>query len=401
MATIMQRTGAVSLDAILSERMNKDLAERIRFGANRSAKLADFDQRSDAELIRAAENLDSAMERERAMWEYVHRAGTNAVNQLARWISTEADASVRWNLLWLTVKTAGEAALPILHNALNDQHSEVRDWARLFLEELTSEPQGMEYSAAIYDAKATFDQTLPLQIAGYADVFVPNVGWVQARLSPLWFNYIEGRVLACTNTATFMSDLVIEKELAGYHADGSSHYEPFLFRGASHAISESITQHLYESNTLRPFYRSGKVKDGVPYMTPVTLNRVAYTERITNIDIRETNGSNSARGARLQDVGVVRSVRGQFSGWAYTDLSRFMATGVIEPGTVQLVSTTDPEVGHLANTVLYGTFRGKLGDLDGDTVLEINTIPCHGTIKGEFDFNCDGVADSDPYVPVA
>ncbi|HBW51748.1 MAG TPA: hypothetical protein DEF47_17790, partial [Herpetosiphon sp.] len=86
---------------------------------------------------------------------------------------------------------------------------------------------------------------------------------------------------------------------------------------------------------------------------------------------------------------------------AHTDLNRYLETGIIAPGSVQLVSTADPVVGKMANTVIYGTFRGKLGDLTGDGKLNVNLIPCHGTINGELDLNCDGIADEDPRIPRA
>jgi len=99
----------------------------------------------------------------------------------------------------------------------------------------------MVYNEVQYENDRTFDQTLPLQIAGFADVNVPGMGWVQARLSPQWFSSILGRVLACTNSSSFMSDLVIEKELLNYHEDGSNHYETFMFRGASYPITDTVT----------------------------------------------------------------------------------------------------------------------------------------------------------------
>ncbi len=83
----------------------------------------------------------------------------------------------------------------------------------------------------------------------------------------------------------------------------------------------------------------------------------------------------SQRAAALREFGVVRSVRGQFSGWAFTDLERFGAAGRVEPGTVQLTSPTDPLVGERTNTLLHGTFRGKLADHDGDGRYDINLVP--------------------------
>ncbi|HEX6292814.1 MAG TPA: HEAT repeat domain-containing protein [Herpetosiphonaceae bacterium] len=404
---VITDSGASNLNNLIGNQAFQDIAERFRFGAPASAQLANFDQRSDAQLLQTAAEHTSALERERALWEYAHRNQAAALPVLAQHFKIETDASVRWNLLWLMVKSADAAAVvPVLHDALNDPDREVRDWATLFLEELTGEQYPTIYNSLQYHNSGNFDQTLPLQIAGFADVRLPGMGWVQARLSPQWFASILGRVMACTNVESFMTDLVIEKEIVNYHEDGTPHYETFMFRGASYPVSETVTQHIYESNTMRPFYHSGKVKEGVPVMTPVALARAAGTERLrpknlANIDISAADGEEGARGQRLREGGIVRSVRGRFWGWAYTDLNRYLASGTIEPGTVQLVSTADPVVGKMANTVIYGTFRGKLGDLNGDGTLDVNLIPCHGTLDGELDLNLDGIADSDPRIPQA
>jgi hypothetical protein len=96
---------------------------------------------------------------------------------------------------------------------------------------------------------------------------------------------------------------------------------------------------------------------------------------------------------------VVRDVRGQFFGWASTSIEQFMAAGAVLPGTVQLSNPIDERTRDGVNTYLCGTFRGKLGDFDGDGFLDVNLIPCHGTIAGELDLDLDGVADADPFIP--
>jgi hypothetical protein len=404
--TAVAATGAADLNHLIGNQSFQDIAERFRFGAPPSVQLANFDPRSDAQLLQAAAEHSSALERERALWEYAHRNQAAALPVLAQHFKVETDRSVRWNLLWLMVKCADTAVIPVLQDALSDPDREVRDWATLFLEELTGEQYPQVYNSLQYHNQGTFDQTLPLQIAGFADVRLPGMGWVQARLSPQWFASILGRVMACTNSDSFMTDLVIEKEIVNYHEDGTPHYETFMFRGASYAVSDTVTQHIYESNTMRPFYHSGKVKEGVPVMTPVALARAAGTERLrpknlANMDISAADGPEGPRGERIRKGEIVRSVRGRFWGWAYTDLNRYLASGTIEPGTVQLVSTADPVVGKMANTVIYGTFRGKLGDLNDDGTLDVNLIPCHGTVDGELDLNCDGIADHDPRIPQA
>lgn len=395
----------IKIASLLKQKSYHDPANNISFiGATNDYKTESFDKRTNEQLLKDALTLPDSLERERAMWEYCLRENDDALEKINLFFQNEKDKKVKWNLLWLAVTAAGKEATPLLNLALKAEESEVRDWARVYLEELTGKEYGMEYSSAVYRDDRTFDQTIPLQIAGYADVNVPGVGWVQAKLSPRWFDSILGRVLACTNTDTFMTNLVIEKEIKNYNTDGSHHYEPFIFRGVSYSIDKYLTKHIYESNTTRPFYPSGKVKEGEkPHLLAVSLDRVAVTCKAypqeAGITLSTEQGTMTERGSKLMSEGFVRSVRGRFKGWAYTDLSRFMETGTIEPGTVQLTNTTDPVNGHLTNTVVYGTFRGKAGDYNGDGKIDINEVPCHATVEGLLDLNLDGEADRDPFVP--
>lgn len=395
----------VSITSVLKQKKFNDPANNISFtGPTSEYESVSFDKRTNEQLLKDAISLSTSLERERAMWEFVLRNNKDALEKIKLFFQSEEDRKVRWNLLWLAVKAAGKESIPFIESALQSKESEVRDWARVYLEELTGKQMGLEYQSAVYRDDRTFDQTMPLQIAGYADVNVPGMGWIQAKLSPRWFDFILGRVLACTNTNTFMTNLVIEKELKNYNPNNTHHYEPFIFRGMSYPIDKYLTKHIYESNTTRPFYPSGKVKHGEkPHLLDVSLNRIAVTKKIYSheegIKLTSYEGVISERGDRLSRDGFVRSVRGKFSGWAYTDLNRFFQTGTIEPGTVQLTNTTDPVNGHLTNTVVYGTFRGKAGDYNGDGKMDINEVPCHATVEGLLDLNLDGESDRDPFVP--
>jgi len=368
-------------------------------------ELESFDLRSERKLEEAAFDDGDAMERERAIWELAVRKKRPALGCIERMYRAEPDRSLRWNLLWLAVKTAGSDAWPLLDLALKDGDHEVRDWARLFLAELAGSTWASQYATGRFTAAGAFDQTLPLQIAGFAVVEIPGGPRLRATLSPLWFNYVMGRVLACTNLDTIMRDLVVEKCLSGYNPDGSDHYEIFKFAGVSWPTRDGHVQHRYESLSTRPFYSSGRVKDksaAVLQDVPVILNRAADTggnllavEQTTSAipDAVADNG----RGARLDGGTLVHSVRGQFFGWAATSLSHFGDAGRILPGTVQLASPVHESTAELTNTYLCGTFRGKIGDLDGDGFADVNLIPCHGTVDGRLDLNLNGRCDRDVY----
>jgi len=401
-----------------------DLAEQIGF-IHRVEEMPTFDPRSDRQLREVGLEGPDPVERERALWELAQRLRSAAVPTLSEAFARETVPSIRWNLLWLAVKVGGGDAFPLLESAVGDPHVDVRDWAKLFLRETVGADLAMEHRQAAYTTAGDFDQTLPLQIAGFALVVVPGMGARRASLSPLWFEQIMGRVLACTNLDTIASDLVIEKNLCGYHPDGSDHYEIFPFSGVSWNSGETM-QHRYESCTLRPFYTSGKVEDRSREVfdnVPVILNRGAETtpsklEVLRATDLREIRvlpqqpllqpgripatlekpiPTTDLRGIKLLDGRVVTSVRGQFFGWAHTSLEHFTRTGRVDAGTVQLANPLDPRTAPYVNTYLCGTFRGKLSDWDGDGVADLNLIPCHGTADGKLDYTLDGTHAPDPF----
>lgn len=368
-----------------------DLAERAGF-IGMAEEVHSFDSRPDSEIREVACSHSDPIERERALWEYAHRKGEDAIPLLKTILDHEENAAIRWNLLWLALKVGKEQAISLVHAALSDDHREVRDWAKVYLKEVALEEFPAEYTEGTYISSSPFDQTLPLQIAGYALVDIPGMGTVRVTLSPLWFTHILGRVLACTNRDTFMKDLTIEKCMESYHPDASDHYEIFPFSGVSWRTSDERVQHRYESNTLRHFYRSGKVEDksnGVDQEVPVILNRSASTESVT----MHATSDESVTGAHQ----VVATVRGQFFGWAYTSLEHYTAHGKVLPGTVQLANPLHEATADMVNTYLCGTFRGKLGDYNNDGKVDINLIPCHGTPEGKVDYFADGTLKPDPY----
>lgn len=381
----------VSLDPQL---LSMDPAERLEFSRLQGVSLPvvqRFDRRSDLELRDSMFDEESPIERERAAWEYADRHGAGCLKEISALLDRPEERAIRTGLLWLLQKHCGPSGLSQLANYAHDKDIEVSEWARMLLDE----SQGRMRDASLTrrtrrDASNPFDQTLPLQIAGYARTFVPGIGWVQATLSPLWFEAILGRVMACTCEETFDSDLIIEKRLEEFHPDKSDHFEIFHFRGFSHAIDDRITHHQYESSTNHTFYPSGLVEElSKPAVEDMTVNlaRTAATLRVWD---------------PAHDTRVVHSVRGRYSGWAYVNIPRMVANGMkIGPGEIQLSSLHHKTHGRLTNTFLYGTFKGKLSDHDGDGFLDVNTSPCHATQDGSLDYSLRGSSNPDPFDPFA
>lgn len=397
---------------------NLDYAETLNFVGNVDV-IPSFDGRSDNELSETANSHSDRIERERALWEYGYRCRESSLNLLQHVLAHEADPSIRWNLLWLALKVVPGAAIGLLDFALKDDHREVRDWAKLHLKHLTGAKFSSEYDTMTYISAGSFDQTLPLQIAGFAVLTIPGLGPTRVTLSPLWFEHIMGRVLACTSLDTFMKDLTIEKLLEGYHQDGSHHYEIFPFSGVSWPTADGRIQHRYESTSIRKFYLSGRVEDKTKGVVeiPVILNRAAgssgealqtlppldalFTGRGKDTVVKTggdvSSGVTDARGIRLLNGKVVRTVGGQFFGWAHTSLDHYVTHGKVLPGTVQLANPLNELTAELVNTYLCGTFCGKLGDYNGDGYLDLNLIRCHGTRDGKLDYNCDESIQLDPF----
>lgn len=370
-----------------------DPAERLEFSRMRGfgeGAVARFDKRPDSKLRECMSSHPLALERERAAWELGDRLKIHAIPEIREMLLREADSDVRRGLLWLVQKHGGLRAIAILRQFIRDDDVEVREWAEMLLMESERTPLPEVTSRPTKrNAGNVFDQTLPLVISGFARTYIPGLGWVQVTLSPKWFELILGRVMACTRDDTFERALVIEKRLKGFHPDNTDHYEIFKFRGFSHSLDAQTMHHQYESFTNHTFYPSGLVEDeskGAVDDMFVTLARVAATIRVPDL-------SNPNRD-------VVHSVRGRYMGWAYVDLARVVASGMtVGAGEAQLSSLHHRKFGHLTNTFLFGSFKGKLSDLDGDGVLDVNTEVCHGNLDGDLDYFADGSGRGDPYDP--
>lgn len=378
-----------------SQEFGFDSADVVTFNS-RVVELPTFDRRTDDELSAAAFGHQDACERERAMWELTYRHLPVSGDVLKGYFDAEPAPRVRSNLLWLARKAAPAESVGILRHALNDADRDVRDWARVHLAEITGEPLESEYSRGVYLRGTHFDQTVPLEIAGFAVVQIGDANF-RVVLSPLWFARIQGRVMACTRDETFMTNLTIEKKYEGFHPDGTDHYEIYPFAGKSWASGEMETEHRYITNTVRPTYLSGRVEEDLENvrLAPMIAARGASIRaRLLEVEERLTPAGPVVGVSQRR---VVSYVKGQYFGWAFASLRHFMEHGDILPGTVQLVSPTEPEMLKLVNCYICGTFRGKLSDHNGDGLLDVNETLCHGAEDGNLDYLADGTFAPDPF----
>lgn len=370
-----------------------DPAEHLDFARPLANNYLPFDVRNQKALMAAVRDDASELERERALWELADRLGPDAVPQVQNFLAVESSRDLRQGGLWLILQLLGKPSMSILEEYFMDADPEVADYARVMHSDLSGKRAPRVFTEAEVEDGHHFDQTVPLMISGQVIVDT-EMGPTRARLSPLWFDAILGKVTACTNADTIHTNLVIEKALKGLHEDGSTHYEVFPFRGTSVEYADSLMEHTYLSETIRPFYTSGIVEEGQSIPIPVSLERCALTD-IADMERWTLHGEERAAKLREHEHPFVVSVRGRFAGWASSNMSRIDEEGV-KAGLVQLSSTCHEVAGPMTNTKVFGIFRGKPADFNGNGRLSINGYKAHGDASGSMDYFADGTMSPDP-----
>lgn len=352
--------------------------------------------------LETAKNTDpSPLERERAIWELAYRDIPNKLDMIIKAFRNEDDPRVRYNLLWLARKLAGGDATTLVEAAMTDEDREVRDWARLHMSQITGRVYEPECNVGVVVRGCQYDQTLPLEVSGFGVMSLDGAD-MRAVLSPLWFERIQGRVMACPRRQTFMTDLMVEKAHFNYHEDGSDHYELYPFAGKSWWSDENTAHHRLLATPTQRTYLSGKVgEDRDNYVeTTAALARAANTIRRPAAVIARDKDEVLSPDARkpMAEASIVSHVSGQYFGWGYASTKHFLANNDFLPGTVQLISPTAKETRHLMNWYMCGTFRGKTSDHNKDGYLDVNEIVCHGSPDGRLDYYGDGTFAEDPHL---
>lgn len=360
----------------------------IRFGNSIRHAALDLETRSDAELEADGRNHPDPVIREHALYQLIDRKGAAALPVAEAAIFDDPDPQLRVNVLWAIEGLGHERCAPITLDLTHDRDARVQEWARVFAWEMGwSREDFRRAREATFREGRTFDETIFLHIN--CDLFVrlseANDLWGHVRLSPQMLARVYGQALACPITRTREKEMVISKNLHGLHADGSDHYEAFLFRGFTERTSPSAGNFYFEAHTKRPFYLSGKADDpseGVVEDVIVPFAREGQWFLNQHLPV---GGGNA-----------IEYVRGRFQGWAYVNLDRIMEEGggdFLFPGNSVLGTLHDPVVGAHTNTFLAGSFKGKVLDWDGDGILDLNYLPSYATAAGEVDSNLDGIPD--------
>jgi hypothetical protein len=339
--------------------------------------------------------------RDQALWSIVD-SGSDNVNIVIRSFETAQTHHAELSALLALRKLVHHdyaRATAFLQSVADDQtRYDMAEWAALALQEIEydggSGPHRLGEAVArrpwTRNPNHLFDVTMPLHFECVAVTRIASAT-VRTVISPQWFSQIFGNAMALVRGTSFQNEIILEKQVAGLHPDGSMHYEHFPFKGETQALGGNLHLHNYWSEIRRPFYTSGTaevVDDKHPVLVdvPMTFFRMAIT---------------SAPAAyRVDDQPIPESVRGIFFGFGHVEPRVLLARGgKIGVGDFQISSSLNPATGEPANTSYYGTFYGKLTDEDADGRLVTNGRDVHCDVEGRLDYHGDGTHAPDPVRP--
>lgn len=345
-----------------------------------------LDARSSQELAEAALTHPDPVMREQALYEYVDRNESDAIELLSNVVRKDKDREVRWDALWAMEKLGGLNGVQGLRAFAKDADPEIAEWSQLFVGELTTGDPAFDKRDCVYTNGRTFDETIYLLI--HCDLYIrldtENKVWGKLSLGPQGLARVYGQAHACPNVETRERQLVIAKQIDGLHKDGSPHIDNYLFRGFTERTRPDRGNFYFESAVPRTFFLSGHADDASKGTEDVTISFMRsgcwYLEPRFKI--------------RGHDA--IRYVRGRFQGWGYFDLDRVAGKSLMEilqPGNAILSTLHHPVAGPMSNVFIAGTFKGKLNDWNGDGKIDLNSRNVYSTVNGELDMNMDGIAD--------
>jgi hypothetical protein len=356
----------------------------------------------ERQLHRRAVTAEDAIERDQSVWHLATHSTRDPIPTLMSSIESAPTAALATSAVLALSKVAHRDPARVIsflrHHAL-DADVEVAEWARLVANELRSNLDGDLTSllepcserAFVYEPGRTFDATMPLVFVCHAYTKLGPTTW-HTLISPHWFARVFGDAKALVRQETFHERLVLEKTVPDLHPDGSPHYEHFPFSGTTTAATAGVYRHNYWAELYRPFYPSGKTERVTPDAPavrgiPMTFHRAAMTV--------------CPRRYWVDAAPIPESVRGIFFGYGHVDPRTLMVNRLdIGSGEFQLCPKRNPATGKPANTYFFGTFYGKLRDVDGDGKLDVNTLPVHCDKDGRLDYAGDGSMLPDPVQPL-
>ena len=360
----------------------------VRFEDMIARAAVPFEDRLDAELIRAARTHSDPARREHALYQYIERNKIRALPEIRRALMEDDDTDLRINLLWALEWLPSDECAVLCRALMDDRDHRVREWARVFAWEKGWTSRDFRVKRPFtHRTGQTFDQTIYLHIVCrmYVRLTESNDKWGMLLISPQMLKRVFGQALACNNMSTRDDQVVVAKDLPSLNIDGSPHHESFLFRGFTELTDPLQGNFYFETHTKRPIFLSGKANDTSQGVVPdVTVPFAREGQWFLNEHF-EVNGRKA-----------IEYVRGLFRGWSYVNLARIEASkgDFFFPGNSILSTLHHPEIGQKTNGFITGRFKGKVVDWDGDDVVDLNYLPAYATVNGEVDSNLDGIADA-------
>jgi len=359
-------------------------ASDFGYALNRAA--IRLDNRTNQELREQALSHPDAAMREQALFEYADRDLPDAIELLEQAVLHDANRELRWDALWAIEKLGGPHALATLTRFSKDADPEIAEWSTLFRSELQTGDPAFDGRSGKFTPGRTFDETIYLLI--HCDLYVrlddSNQHWGKISLAPQGLARIYGQAHACPNVETREKQLVIAKTISGLHADGSPHCDNYLFRGFTDRTRRDRGNFFFESLVPRTFFKSGHADDPSEGTRQASIGFARYGTWHLEPKFQ------------IREEAAIRYVRGRFQGWGYVNLARIAGKTMDEvllPGNGVLSTLHDPEIGHMTNAFILGTFKGKLNDWDNDGAIDLNSRDVYSTVDGEIDMDQDGVAD--------
>lgn len=359
----------------------------VRFEDMIARAALSLDLRTDEQLVHEARTASDPALREHALYQYVARHGAKAMPLIWQALFEDNDTDLRVNGLWMLEWLQSEESREICLGLMNDRDHRVQEWARVFAWEMGWTTEDFRRPRPFRHIEGrTFDQTIYLHITCnlYVRLGQGNDHWGHLLISPQMLRRVFGQALACNNMDTRDDAVVVAKTLCGLNANGSEHYESFLFRGFTELTNPLQGNFYFETQTKRPIFLSGKANDasqGVVEDVTVPFARQGQWFLNPSFDVKGRK--------------AIEYVRGLFQGWSFVNLERIENLGgdFFYPGNSILSTLHHPVVGAKTNAFINGRFKGKVVDWDGDGIVDLNHLAAHATTLGEVDSDCDGVPD--------
>lgn len=309
-------------------------------------------------LVSDGASLDRA--RDLGMWSLLYQNPKNTVGLLGEVALGDPNPKIRKSAAWALMKLGAHDVLR--ESIQKESDANIGFWKTHLLMDAQDRTNPFDDRRVRRLDNKLFDFTMPLEVEGTVEFKDKSGNWHTYVTGPISNERLIGTLTPAVNTATFDSNIVLQKRIKNINESGYDHIEGYNLKGISRLVSDNVMRHQYEGISQHDVYLSGIVGDeskGKIENVTATVQRMA-----------DTYLANSS----AQGFVYPHSVRGSFRGFVFMNPSILGDPSTQIDGLLQIISPTDPNAGHLVNGIFYGTFRGIPEDLDQDGLVELNGI---------------------------